>query len=328
MRAWIDLRGILIEGAPVVGVTGTYYTDLDDARFEIALDTAAEWNKWGLPFVVVDGSPDSKVAGALRARGAFVRSARRLGITSQRQEGAEVVIAQGGNKIITLEPEKSMAHLACKIAEMLGDGDSKVDPSVIVIGRTEASKESMPPFQRRTEELIGWLFEHILGMPADSLAGPRGYNRQGMQHLLDYPSDTPNMNKWPYMYYTVLAAMANGERVGEIKVDLMYPKSMVEQETDNSAYDEKRYEQAEMQAYMLLGEESEAPQDYAAEIQRIKLLSELDDKKAVLRNMILKELTLMPKKPTIERIQEFFGRAEAIAMLFGYKGGVDADRSR
>ncbi len=317
-----------IEGAPAVGVTATFYPDTDDVRLEAALNTAEEWSEQELPLVMVDGSPDDKVANAFRARGAFVLSARRLGIASQRREGAEFVIAQGGNKIITLEPEKSMAHLACKIATMLGDGDSKVDPSVVVIGRTEASKESMPPFQWRTEELIGWLFKHILGMPADSLAGPRGYNRQGMQHLLDYPSDAPGMNNWLYMYYTVLAAMANGERVGEIKVDLIYPKSMVEQETDNLDFDRKRYEQARMQAHILLGKKSEAPQDYAAELQRIKLLNELDDKKAVLRDMILKELTLMPKDPTIERIQKFFDRVEAIAMLFGYKGGVDADGPR
>ena len=312
-----------IKEAPVVGVTGTYYTDLNDVRFEIALDTAKKWKELELPFVVVDGSPDSKVAGALRARGATVLTAYALGIASQRQEGARYVIDQGGNKIITSEPEKpSMPEFAEEISRMLDKN------SVVVIGRTEASKESMPPFQRRTEELIGWLFEYILGMPADALAGPRGYNRQGMQHLLDYPSDAPGMNNWLYMYYTVLAAMANGERVGEIKVDLIYPKSMVKQETDNLDFDQKRYEQAEMQAHILLGRESEAPQDYAAELQRIKLLNELDDKKAALRDMILKELTLMPKDPTIERIQEFFDRVEAIAMLFGYKVGVDADGSR
>ena len=312
-----------IDGAPAVGVAGTFYPDLDDVRFEIALDTAKKWKELELPFVVVDGSPDSKVAGALRARGATVLTAYALGIASQRQEGARYVIDQGGNKIITSEPEKpSMPEFAEEISRMLDKN------SVVVIGRTEASKESMPPFQRRTEELIGWLFKHILGVPADSLAGPRGYNRQGMQHLLDYPSDAPGMNNWLYMYYTVLAAMANGERVGEIKIDLRYPKSMVEQETDNLDFDRKRYEQARMQAHILLGKKSEAPQDYAAELQRIKLLNELDDKKAVLRDMILKELTLMPKDPTIERIQKFFDRVEAIAMLFGYKVGVDADGPR
>ena len=244
-----------IDGAPAVGVTGTYYPDPDDVRFEIALDTAEKWKELELPFVVVDGSPDSKVAGALRARAATVLTAYALGIASQRQEGVRYVIDQGGNKIITSEPEKpSMPEFAEKISRMLDKY------SVVVIGRTEASKESMPPFQRRTEEFVGWLFEYILGMPADSLAGPRGYNRQGMQHLLDYPSDTPEMNNWLYMYYTVLAAMANGERVGEIKVDLIYPEAQVEQETDNLDFDGKRYEQARMQAGILLGE-SEAPQD-------------------------------------------------------------------
>ena len=276
-----------------------------------------------LPFVVVDGSPDSKVAGALRARGATVLTAYALGIASQRQEGARYVIDQGGNKIITSEPEKTgMPDFAEEISRMLDEF------SVVVIGRTERSKESMPPFQRRTEELIGWLFEYILGMPADALAGPRGYNRQGMQHLLDYPSDAPGMNNWLYMYYTVLAAMANGERVGGTEVDLMYPESQVKQETDNLDFDGKRDEQARMQAHVLLGKKSEAPQHYKAEIQRIKLLSELDTDRDRLRTMILKELTLMPKKPTIERIQEFFSNAEAIARLFGYKVGVDADGPR
>ena len=64
-------------------MAGTFYPDLDDVRFEIALDTAKKWKELELPFVVVDGSPDSKVAGALRARGATVLTAYALGIASQ-----------------------------------------------------------------------------------------------------------------------------------------------------------------------------------------------------------------------------------------------------
>ena len=81
-----------IEGAPVVGVTGTYYPDLRDVRLEIALDTAEGWSEQGLPLVVVDGSPDDKVAGALRARGATVLDAQRPGIASQRQQGTLYVL--------------------------------------------------------------------------------------------------------------------------------------------------------------------------------------------------------------------------------------------
>lgn len=86
-------------------MTGTYYPDPRDIRFEIALDTAKGWSEQELPLVVVDGSPDDKVAGVLRARG--------------------------------------------HCAEMLDDH------SIVVIGRTERSKESMPPFQRRTQK--NWL---------------------------------------------------------------------------------------------------------------------------------------------------------------------------
>lgn len=308
----VKVKSPSIDGAPAVGVTATYYPDLDtdDVRFGAALNTAEEWSEQELPLVIVDGSPDDKVAGALRARGAFVVSARRLGIASQRQEGAKIAIDQGGNKIITLEPEKSMAHFACKIAEMLGDGDSEDDNSgdghsVVIIGRTEHSKESMPPFQRRTEELAGWVLERTLGLPPDALAGPRGYSRQGIQHLLRYPSDRPGMNNWIYMYTNPLAAMADGESVGEIKVNLIYPESQVEQETDNPTFDRKRYEQFALQLNYLL--------------RRPEIKQSADD----LRNMVLGRLALMSEQPTDKEIKEFFDTLEAKARGFGYKGNKD-----
>ncbi|MDO4684232.1 MAG: hypothetical protein Q4B06_00825 [Candidatus Saccharibacteria bacterium] len=54
-----------IDKAPVTGVTGTYYTDLDDVRFEIALDTAKQWHEQELPLVMVDASPDERVGGGI-----------------------------------------------------------------------------------------------------------------------------------------------------------------------------------------------------------------------------------------------------------------------
>lgn len=290
------MKSPIIEGAPIVGVTGTYYPDPEDIRFEIALDTAKGWSEQELPLVVVDGSPDNKVAGALRARGATVLTARQPGIASQRQEGARYVLGQGGDKIITHEPEKpSTPAIAREVADMLDDH------SIVVIGRTERSKESMPPFQRRTEELAGWVLEHTLGLPADALAGPRGYNRQGMQHLLRYPSDRPGRNNWIYMYDNPLAARANGERVGNIQADLMYPEAQVEQETGNPAFDRKRYEQFALQLNYLL-KRPEAKQQAAD-----------------LRNMVLGSLALMSVEPTDAEIKDFFGVLEDKSRQFGYK---------
>lgn len=290
------MKSPIIEGAPIVGVTGTYYPDLNDIRFEIALDTANQWKGLELPLVVVDGSPDNKVAGALRARGATVLTARQPGIASQRQEGAQYVLDQGGDKIITHEPEKpSTPAIAREVADMLDDH------SIVVIGRTERSKESMPPFQRRTEELAGWVLERTLGLPADALAGPRGYNRQGMQHLLRYPSDRPGMNNWIYMYDNPLAARANGERVGDIQADLMYPEAQVEQETGNPAFDRKRYEQFALQLNYLLKR------------------PEAEQQAADLRKMVLGSLALMSVKPTDAEIKDFFGVLEDKSRQFGYK---------
>ena len=290
------MKSPIIEGVPIVGVTGTYYPDPEDIRFEIALDTAKGWSEQELPLVVVDGSPDDKVAGALRARGATVLTARQPGIASQRQEGARYVLGQGGDKIITHEPEKpSTPAIAREVADMLDDH------SIVVIGRTERSKESMPPFQRRTEELAGWVLERTLGLPADALAGPRGYNRQGMQHLLRYPSDRPGMDNWIYMYDNPLAARANGERVGNIRADLMYPEAQVEQETGNPDFDRKRYEQFALQLnYLLKRPEAE---------QRV----------ADLRNMVLGSLALMSVEPTDAEIKDFFGMLEDKSRQFGYK---------
>lgn len=290
------MKSPIIEGAPIVGVTGTYYPDLNDIRFEIALDTANQWKGLELPLVVVDGSPDNKVAGALRARGATVLAARQPGIVSQRQEGAQYVLDQGGDKIITHEPEKpSTPAIAREVADMLDDH------SIVVIGRTERSKESMPPFQRRTEELAGWVLERTLGLPADALAGPRGYNRQGMQHLLRYPSDRPGMNNWIYMYDNPLAARANGERVGDIQADLMYPEAQVEQETGNPAFDRKRYKQFALQLNYLLKR------------------PEAEQQAADLRKMVLGSLALMSVEPTDAEIKDFFGVLEDKSRQFGYK---------
>ena len=290
------MKSTSIEGAPIVGVTGTYYPDPEDVRFEIALDTAKGWSEQELPLVVVDGSPDDKVAGALRARGATVLTARQPGIASQRQEGARYVLGQGGDKIITHEPEKpSTPAIAREVADMLDDH------SIVVIGRTERSKESMPPFQRRTEELAGWVLERTLGLPADALAGPRGYNRQGMQHLLRYPSDRPGRNNWIYMYDNPLAARANGERVGDIQADLIYPKAQVEQETGNPAFDRKRYEQFALQLNYLLKR------------------PEAEQQAADLRNMVLGSLALMSVEPTDAEIKDFFGVLEDKSRQFGYK---------
>ena len=256
-----------IEGAPVVMVMGTKYKR-NDLRYDLARTTVKRCVKdHELPCVVVDASPDPLIAKDLGQLGAAVVCVKpeEEGIPKQRQIGAGYVLDQGGNKIITSEPEKTgMPDFAEEISRMLDKF------SVVVIGRTEASKESMPPFQRRTEELAGWVLERTLGLPPDALA-----------------------------------ARANGERVGAIEVDLIYPELQVEQETDNPTFDRKRYEQFALQLNYLL--------------RRPEIKQPADD----LRNMVLGRLALMSERPTDKEIKEFFNTLEAEARGFGYKNNKD-----
>ena len=106
------------------------------------------------------------------------------------------------------------------------------------------------------------------------------------------------MNNWIYMYDNLLEARANGERVGGIQADLMYPEAQVEQETGNPAFDRKRYEQFALQLNYLL-KRPEAKHD--------------------LRNMVLGSLALMPEQPTDAEIREFFDALEDESRRFGYK---------
>lgn len=291
-----DIKKHRIEGASITGVTGTYYTDLDDVRFEIALDTAEKWHEQELPLVMVDASPDERVGRAFRARGATVLPARQPGIASQRQEGARYVRQAGGKKIITHEPEKtSTPEIAHQVADMLDDH------AIVVIGRTEKSKASMPPFQRRAEELAGWVLERTLNLPTDALAGPRGYNQQGMQHLLDYPSHQLGMNNWIYMYDNPLTARANGDRVGGIQADLIYPAAQTAQESGNPVFDRKRYDQFTLQLDYLLNK------------------PEVESRAYGLRNVILGSIALMPEQPADGQIQDFFTSLEDRMRAFGYE---------
>lgn len=229
--------------APIVGVTSIFYPDPRDVRFEVALETMEGWSDRGIPVVVIDGSPVNErgvdvAKKAFEERGAVVLRSEVDGIASQRQQGARHVLAEGGQKIITHEPEKpSIPGIALEIGRLLDSAE------IVVIGRTEESKQTMPTLQRRTEGLAGWILERTLLLPPDALAGPRGYSKRGMGHLLNYPSHEPGMNNWLYMYENLLQAKKAGQRILGFAAPLMYPQSITTQETNSPIFDRKRYEQ-------------------------------------------------------------------------------------
>lgn len=287
--------------APIVGVTGTYYPNLADPRFEISLATAESWRDVNLPLVIVDGSPDNEngnnvARDAYRERGAVLLNTEIPGIATQRQQAAKYVLAKGGDKILTHEPEKpSTPSIARDVARLLDVS------SIVVIGRTEASKRTMPPVQLRTENLAGWILEQTLDLPADALAGPRGYNRDGMKHLIAYPSHLRGMNNWIYMYHNPLEARAVGEMVTGMAADLMYPADMVQQETGDPVFDRKRYEQFRLQLEYLL------------------LRPEVKPESKGIVEVVMRGFGDLPENPTNLDFETYFTSLETQLSTVGYR---------
>jgi hypothetical protein len=244
-------------GADLVGTMGTFYGK-PDARFELAEETAARYQEAGIPLIAVDASPQDPakapegykstwVEDALAARGVTVVRANPGGIAAQAQQGVGFAVAHGAEKVVRHEPEKTlMVNFAPEISAALDAAD------VLVIGRTASAEASLPPEQRRTERLAGWILQQTLKLPADALSGGRGYTSAGAETLAQYPANEKTMNNWIYLYENVLKARELGLRVGGLAVELTHPQLMVDEETDNPIFDAKRHMQFNLQlAYLL-----------------------------------------------------------------------------
>lgn len=256
----------------LLGLTATYYTERTDIRFELSLANTERWRDKGQPLVVVDGTPSlenewSWVAKAHRSRGAVVLRSEVNGIATQRMQGMKYALAHGARQIVVHEPEKiTMADFIPNVAEELHNKD------IIVIGRTNLAEMSMPPLQRRTERIAGWILEQTHLLPPDALCGPRAFSAAAGKQLLDYPAHISGMNNWIYMYHTPLEARKSGFQVGGLLLDLIYPEAMVKEETNNPLFDNKRYQQFKLQLdYMLSRNDVEPRAQHIANLVKSRL---------------------------------------------------------
>lgn len=294
------------DGERIVGATGVYYrNDLeslrDDVRFQIALGTAETYRDLRLPYVVIDASPmndgqDTLISAAFRERGAVVLRADTPGIATQRQQAVQYAVDHGAEGVLSHEPEKDlMPTFAERVSRELATHD------VLIIGRTDAAEASLPPVQRRTERLAGWILEQAHGLPHDTLSGGRGFSRAGAAVLQEYPGTKPGMNNWIYLYDTPLAARERGLSVGGLDVDLLHPKEMVHEETGNPGFDLKRYEQFRLQLAYLLRR------------------PDVRQEASAISYVVLRGLDKLPEKPTNGQYKAYFSSLETELSPKGYR---------
>lgn len=251
MSAPYEVASSEYNGVPLVLTAGIQYTDSNSTRFETSLLFTEIARDEGVPVVIIDSSPEDRqgtwVADAHRHRGALVLPAEIGGIATQRQQGVAYAVSNGAEKVVGTESEKPLVPLfAGKFSAALNGAD------VLVIGRTPVAEDSLPPVQQRTERLAGWILQQTHELPADALAGPRGFTVAGAEVLADYPATEPGMNNWLYLYETPLEARRRGLRVGGVAASFVYPEGMVREETGNETFDRKRLDQFEMQLAHLL----------------------------------------------------------------------------
>lgn len=240
------------EGAPLVGVASTFYTNKQDVRFELALQNAERWRDNNLPYVIIDGSPmedasDTWVADAHQQRGAIVVRSAVNGIATQRIQGVKFAFDNGADKVVGHEPEKVlMSDFSNEVIRGLDEH------AVLIIGRTAIAEASLPSVQRRTEHMAGWVLERTHNLPPDTLSGGRGFSKEGAAELAKYPATEAGLNNWIYLYHTPLAARKAGLSIGGIKIDLIHPEMMTAEEEGDSKFDRKRYDQFKLQLDYLL----------------------------------------------------------------------------
>lgn len=287
------------KGVELVGTMGTFYGQ-PDTRFELALETAERYQEAGRPLVAVDASPQDPnkapegyeptwVEDALTERSVVVVRANPGGIAAQAQQGVGYAIAHGAENVVRHEPEKTlMVNFAPEITAALSTAD------VLVIGRTATAEASLPPEQRRTERLAGWILEKTLALPPDALSGGRGYTAACAETLALYPATDKDMNNWIYLYDNVLKARELGLPEDGLAVELTHPPLMVAEEAGNPVFEAKRAMQFNLQlSYLLRRPEVSRDENSAAIVG------------AVMGNESVMGLDDLPLQPSVEDLPAY-----------------------
>lgn len=223
-----------------VGLVTSYYPDLDATRLPIALDTLKNYRDADIPIVMVDASPEAEVRARFRELGAIVLHAPDLGLATSAIAGAEFIRANGGDRIIKHEPEKTLIP---KFADVINEALDVNE--AVVIGRTPEAIATLPTTQRETEAIGGRLMAEHLGIPADSLSGGRAFARTGTDELINYDHGKWGDN-WMHLHIPIIDSIRKGHKVGGVRVPLIHPEQMTQEEEGDPSFDNKRAMQLQL----------------------------------------------------------------------------------
>ncbi|MEN9524563.1 MAG: hypothetical protein RL536_632 [Candidatus Parcubacteria bacterium] len=213
-------------------VTTTFYQNVSDVRFGLALKTCQAAREAGYQIHIVDGSSNPEISSLLRQAGANVEAEKVKGMGASRRQCFKMGLDSGADVIVWLEPEKGpFVPLIGPCVEMVGECD------IVFPGRMDLV--SYPRYQQLSEHRAMWKIGWLTSRPdIDWMFGPRVLSRKGAELLMSY--DGSCGDTWHILVIPVLWALMNGVKVGSKLVNYIHPAEQTAAEEGDEEMDRKR----------------------------------------------------------------------------------------
>ncbi|KAL9191591.1 hypothetical protein ACHAXT_001297 [Thalassiosira profunda] len=250
-------------------VTTTYYPDLADVRFGIALELCRLARQYKVHLIVVDDSPqhdavreqfqEAGTAEYVRGKGGALRQAIERAAAMVREDGR---LNPRRAVICFTEPEKvDLINHIHRIAAPILDGST----DVVIPRRNDALFKRTYPIEQYHSESFGNLHFDLLakqfeGFRAEGAAtldwlfGPFALKASLAEHWLDYEGTSWDAQIVPY----VRGVRQEKWRIRSVEVAFEHPRAMKEQEEGYPAWMKKRLHQLNL-LFDLLGDKELSP---------------------------------------------------------------------
>lgn len=233
----------------IILVIPTFYSDKDDIRYGLALESCEEIARNGLEAIMVDASPDESVRDAIVQHGTDSHGQPCVTVVPQTFKGKKGAALREGislavdrmqkdvGMIAFQEPEKvdMIAHWR-EVATILIEG-----ADVCVAKRSETSFQTSYPIEQYHSETFANMYLDSLARKVnfpsvDWTMGPIAFKSSAAQPWLDYEGYLWDMQLVPL----VMAQRLHGAKVASYEFDYQHPRSMKEEESGDPKWSEKR----------------------------------------------------------------------------------------
>jgi hypothetical protein len=240
IRSLGEVAGLsdLLLGAHMVAVSSVLASDVSAPRFLAIQDTLRASQRAKVPhMIMLDDSSHRDAAWLLRDAGAIV-----VELDHSTQGGLArpyVIAAQLIDEfvpaaiMVKFEGEKPVFGSELN-RDRIADYARNID--ILTCERSPSTWESMPPYQVVTELWLGQCIGQVLDVSPDTPSGVIALNQAGRKVFIE----NTIVNNWAYLFAVPFVGAWTDLRVGSVTVDFSYHPAVVEEETHNPVFDEKR----------------------------------------------------------------------------------------